>query len=161
MKLLIKDGIVLDPSKNLHQQLDILIENSKIVKIAKKIVSKDKILTINAKNYIVCPGLIDIHTHLREPGNEEEETIATGTKSAAAGGFTTIFCMPNTNPPIDNQATVELVMLKAKNEGIINVLPVGCVTKQRKGEELTEIGELKNAGVVAISDDGSPVKNSR
>ncbi len=161
MKLLIKDGIVLDPSKNLHQQLDILIENSKIVKIAKKIVSKDKILTINAKNYIVCPGLIDIHTHLREPGNEEEETIATGTKSAAAGGFTTIFCMPNTNPPIDNQATVELVMLKAKNEGIINVLPVGCVTKQRKGEELTEIGELKNAGVVAISDDGSPVKNSK
>jgi dihydroorotase len=161
MKLLIKNGIVVEPSKNLQQQLDILIENGKIIRIAKKIELKEKIETIDAKNYIVSPGLIDIHTHLREPGNEDEETIATGTRAAAAGGFTTIFCMPNTNPPIDNQATVELVMLKAKNEGLINVLPVGCITKQRKGEELTEIGELKNAGVVAISDDGSSVKNSK
>ncbi len=161
MKLLIKNGIVVEPSKKLQQQLDVLIDNGKIVKIAKKIDLKEKTEIINAKNCIVCPGLIDIHTHLREPGNEEEETIATGTKSAAAGGFTTVFCMPNTNPPIDNQATVELVMLKAKNEGVINVLPIGCITKQRKGEELTEIGELKNAGVVAISDDGSPVKNSK
>jgi len=161
MKLLIKNGIVVEPAKNLQQQLDILIENGKIIRIAKKIELKEKIEIIDAKNYIVSPGLIDIHTHLREPGNEDEETIATGTKAAAAGGFTTIFCMPNTNPPIDNQATVELVMLKAKNEGLINVLPVGCITKQRKGEELTEIGELKNAGVVAISDDGSSVKNSK
>ena len=161
MKLLIKNGIVVEPAKNLQQQLDILIENGKIIRIAKKIELKEKIENIDAKNYIVSPGLIDIHTHLREPGNEDEETIATGTKAAAAGGFTTIFCMPNTNPPIDNQATVELVMLKAKNEGLINVLPVGCITKQRKGEELTEIGELKNAGVVAISDDGSSVKNSK
>jgi dihydroorotase len=161
MKLLIKNGIIVEPSKNLQQQLDILIENDKIIRIAKKIELKEKIETIDAKNYILSPGLIDIHTHLREPGNEDEETIATGTRAAAAGGFTTIFCMPNTNPPIDNQATVELVMLKAKNEGLINVLPVGCITKQRKGEELTEIGELKNAGVVAISDDGSSVKNSK
>ena len=161
MKLLIKNGIVVEPSKNLQQQVDILIENGKIIRIAKKIELKEKIETIDAKNYVVSPGLIDIHTHLREPGNEDEETIATGTRAAAAGGFTTIFCMPNTNPPIDNQATVELVMLKAKNEGLINVLPVGCITKQRKGEELTEIGELKNAGVVAISDDGSSVKNSK
>jgi dihydroorotase len=161
MKLLIKNGIIVEPAKNLQQQLDILIENGKIIRIAKKIELKEKIEIIDAKNYIVSPGLIDIHTHLREPGNEDEETIATGTKAAAAGGFTTIFCMPNTNPPIDNQATVELVMLKAKNEGLINVLPVGCITKQRKGEELTEIGELKNAGVVAISDDGSSVKNSK
>jgi dihydroorotase len=161
MKLLIKNGIIVEPAKNLQQQLDILIENGKIIRIAKKIELKEKIETIDAKNYIVSSGLIDIHTHLREPGNEDEETIATGTRAAAAGGFTTIFCMPNTNPPIDNQATVELVMLKAKNEGLINVLPVGCITKQRKGEELTEIGELKNAGVVAISDDGSSVKNSK
>jgi len=161
MKLLIKNGIIVEPAKNLQQQLDMLIENGKIIRIAKKIELKEKIETIDAKNYIVSPGLIDIHSHLREPGNEDEETIATGTRAAAAGGFTTIFCMPNTNPPIDNQATVELVMLKAKNEGLINVLPVGCITKQRKGEELTEIGELKNAGVVAISDDGSSVKNSK
>jgi len=161
MKLLIKNGIIVEPAKNLQQQLDILIENGKIIRIAKKIELKEKIEIIDAKNYIVSPGLIDIHTHLREPGNEDEETIATGTRAAAAGGFTTIFCMPNTNPPIDNQATVELVMLKARNEGLINVLPVGCITKQRKGEELTEIGELKNAGVVAISDDGSSVKNSK
>jgi dihydroorotase len=105
MKLLIKNGIVAEPAKNLQQQLDILIENGKIIRIAKKIELKEKIETIDAKNYIVSPGLIDIHTHLREPGNEDEETIATGTRAAAAGGFTTIFCMPNTNPPIDNQAT--------------------------------------------------------
>ncbi|MCX7716187.1 MAG: dihydroorotase [Endomicrobia bacterium] len=159
-KMIIKNGIVIEPSKNLQQKLDILIENGKIIKIAENIKSNN-IQTIDAKNLVVTAGLIDIHTHLREPGNEEEETIASGTKSASAGGFTSIFSMPNTNPPIDDQAAVEFVMLKAKNEGVINVFPVGCITKQLKGEELTEIGELKKAGVVAISDDGHSVKNSK
>lgn len=164
MKLLIKNGIVIEPSKNLEKKLDILIENGKITKIEENLkVIKNRQLykIIDAKNNYVSAGFIDIHTHLREPGNEEEETINSGTKAAAAGGFTSVFCMPNTNPPIDDQAAVEFVMLKTKNEGIINVFPVGCVTKLRKGEELTEIGELKKAGVVAISDDGEPVENSK
>ncbi|MCX7957070.1 MAG: dihydroorotase [Endomicrobia bacterium] len=160
MKILIKNGIVIEPSKNLQKKLDLLIENNKITRISDKIVDKNAHL-IDAKDLIVSAGLIDIHTHLREPGNEEEETISYGTKAAAAGGITSIFCMPNTNPPIDDQSKVEFVMLKTKNEGVVNVFPIGCVTKQRKGEELTEIGELKNAGVVAISDDGSPITNSK
>lgn len=159
-KLIIKNGIVVDPAKNLYKKLDILIENGKIIKIAPKI-SQSNAKVIDAKNLIVTAGLIDIHTHLREPGNEEEETIASGTRAASAGGFTSIFCMPNTSPPVDDQAAVEFILLKAKNEGVINVFPVGCITKQLKGEELTEIGELKKAGVVAISDDGKPVKNSK
>lgn len=160
MKLLIKNGLVIDPAQNIEKKLDILVENTKIVELKDKINTKADI-TIDAKNYIVCPGLIDIHAHLREPGNEEEETIASGTKSAAAGGITSLFCMPNTSPPIDDQTSVEFVMLKAKSEGVVNVFPVGAVTKNRQGEELTEIGELKKVGVVAISDDGEPISNSK
>ncbi|MCS7231512.1 MAG: dihydroorotase [Elusimicrobiota bacterium] len=161
MKLLIKNAIVVEPSKNLEKKQDILIENGKIIEIKENIKLTQPHKQINANNFYVSAGFIDIHTHLREPGNEEEETINSGTKAAAAGGFTSVFCMPNTNPPIDDQAAVEFIMLKAKNEGLINVYPVGCVTKLRKGEELTEIGELKKAGVVAISDDGEPVENSK
>lgn len=161
VKLLIKNGFVIEPSKNLQKKLDILVENGKIVKLANNIKHDRFTQILDVRNLIVVPGLIDIHTHLREPGNEEEETIASGTQSAAAGGFTSIFSMPNTNPPVDDQAAVEFILLKAKNEGVINVFPVGCITKQQKGEELTEIGELKKAGVVAISDDGNPVKNSK
>ncbi|MCX7940203.1 MAG: dihydroorotase [Endomicrobia bacterium] len=160
MKILIKNGIVLDPEQDIEKKLDILIENGKITKIAEKINLKPNLI-INAKSYIVSPGLIDIHTHLREPGNEEEETIASGTIAAAAGGITSVFCMPNTQPPIDDQTSVEFVMLKAKSEGVVNVFPVGAITKNRQGEELTEIGELKKAGVVAISDDGEPISNSK
>jgi len=160
MKLLIKNGILIEPSKNIEEKLDLLIENGKIVKITDKINLKN-VETIDAKNCVVSAGLIDIHTHLREPGNEEKETIASGTKAAACGGITSVFCMPNTNPPIDDQASVEFVMLKAKSEGVVNVFPVGAVTKNRQGEELTEIGELKKAGVVAISDDGEPISSSK
>ncbi len=160
MKLLIKNGILIDSSKNLQKKLDILIDNGKIVKILEKINLKN-VDVIDARNCIVSAGLIDIHTHLREPGYEEKETISSGTKAAASGGITSIFCMPNTNPPIDDQASVEFAMLKAKSEGVINVFPVGSVTKNRQGEEITEIGELKKAGVVAISDDGEPVSNSK
>lgn len=160
MKILIKNGIVIDPSQNIEQKLDVLIDNGKIIELKNKINIKVDTV-IDAKNYIVCPGLIDIHAHLREPGNEEEETIASGTKAAAAGGITSLFCMPNTIPPIDDQTSVEFVMLKAKSEGVVNVFPVGAVTKNRQGEELTEIGELKKAGVVAISDDGEPISNSK
>ncbi len=161
MKILIKNGFVVDPSQKLEKKLDLLIENGKIIKLLSKINRSKGAKVIDAKNCVVCPGLIDIHTHLREPGHEEEETIATGTRAAAAGGITTVFCMPNTHPVIDNQTTVEFILLKAKKEGVVNVFPVGSITKGILGEELSEIGELKKAGVVGVTDDGEPVMNSK
>ena len=116
---------------------------------------------IDAENLIACPGFIDLHCHLRDPGFEEKETIATGTRAAARGGFTTVCCMPNTEPPIDNRSVVDYVKNKAAQEGAVRVLPIGCITKGRKGEALAEMGELAQAGVVAFSDDGNPVMNSR
>ena len=161
MDILIKNGRVIDPANKVDRVTSILISEDKIEKIGN--IEKNKlsgVKIIDAKNKIVIPGIIDIHTHLREPGHEEEETIATGTRSAATGGVTSIFCMPNTHPVIDNQTTVEFILLKAKNEGIVNVFPVGAITKGLSGEDLTEIGELRKAGVVSISDDGNPVMDA-
>ncbi len=165
MKLLIKNGRVIDPASKFDKNTDILVEDGKISKIGKlsnqpanQPISQLKI--INAKGKLVIPGLIDMHTHLREPGHEEEETIATGTRAAAKGGITTVCCMPNTHPVIDDQTTVEFILLKAQNEGVVNVLPIGAITKGSLGEELSEIGELKKAGITAISDDGNPVMNT-
>ncbi|MDR2436881.1 MAG: amidohydrolase family protein, partial [Endomicrobium sp.] len=110
---------------------------------------------------MAVPGLIDVHAHLREPGQEGKETIYTGTRSAAKGGITTVLCMPNTKPPIDNAPTVEFIILKAKNEGIVNVFPIGCATKGSLGVELSEIGVLKKTGIIAVSDDGSPIMSSQ
>ena len=109
---------------------------------------------------LVTPGLVDIHVHLREPGFEYKETIATGTLSAVAGGVTSVACMPNTNPPIDDQAIVYFIKAKAEKEGHCHVFPVGCISKRREGAEMAEIGELKKAGAVALSDDGAPVMNA-
>jgi len=159
MKTLIKGGRVIDPANNFDKQADVLIEDGKIIAVTKNIkIIADK--TIDATNLIVVPGLIDVHTHLREPGREEAETIATGTCAAAKGGFTTVLCMPNTKPALDNAPAVEFILLKAQKEGLVNVHPIGCITRGSAGEELAEIGVLKKAGVVAISDDGSPVSNS-
>ncbi len=116
---------------------------------------------IEAQNRILCPGFIDLHCHLRDPGLEEKETIATGTAAAARGGFTTVCCMPNTDPPIDNCSVVDYVKKKAAAEGVVRVLPIGCITKGRKGESLAEMGELAQAGVIGFSDDGNSVMNSR
>jgi len=163
MKLLIKGGRVIDPASKTDKIADVLIEDSKIVSIGKPSAVSHQpsaIKVIDAKGKIVIPGLIDLHTHLREPGHEEEETIATGTRAAAKGGITTVCCMPNTHPVIDDQTTVEFILLKAKNEGVVTVLPIGAITKGSLGEELSEIGELKKAGIVAISDDGEAVMNS-
>lgn len=159
MKLLIKNGLVIDPANKIEDKLDILIENGKIVKISKNI-SDGKAKIIDAKDKIVAPGFIDMHTHLREPGYEYKETIESGSQAAAKGGYTTICCMPNTNPPIDNQAMVEFIKLKSRQIGIVDVLPIGTITKGREGKELSPIGELYNAGAVAISDDGDCVANS-
>ncbi|MEW6556921.1 MAG: dihydroorotase [Elusimicrobiota bacterium] len=163
MNLLILNGLVVDPANRICKKADILVENGKIVKIGKIQNAKCQMpnaKVIDAKNKIVTPGLIDIHTHLREPGHSDEETIASGTRAAASGGFTTIFAMPNTHPPIDSVTGVKFVLMTAMHEGIVNVLPVGAITKGQKGEELAEIGKMKNAGIVAISDDGKPVMNA-
>lgn len=160
MKLLIKNGHVIDPATKTDGIMDVLIADGKIVEVKQKI-SENDCKVIDASKKYVIPGLIDVHTHLREPGHEEEETIASGTRAAAKGGVTTILCMPNTHPPLDNAPAVEFVLLKAQKEGLINVYPIGCITKESAGAELAEIGVLKKAGVIAISDDGNPVMNSQ
>lgn len=159
MKLLVKGGRVVDPAAGLDGVRDLLIENGKIAALRQRISDKGAEV-INARGKVVCPGLIDMHTHLREPGREDEETIETGTRAAAAGGFTSLACMANTTPVIDNQGTVEFIYSQARRTGVVNVYPIGSVTKGLRGEELSEIGELKHSGVVAISDDGEPVRNS-
>ena len=116
---------------------------------------------LDAKGLIVCPGFVDLHCHLRQPGYEHKETIATGTAAAAAGGYTTVCCMPNTNPPIDNKAVVDFIKLTAITDGSARVLPIGCITEARNGKELSNLGELIEAGVVALSDDGSPVSDAQ
>jgi dihydroorotase len=150
----------------MNQVADLVIDEGKITQLGKGIpiviVSEAKQpLVIDATGWAVCPGFIDLHCHLREPGFEEKETIATGTKAAAAGGFVAVCCMANTNPPIDNRAMVEWVKQKASREGVVHVFPIGCVTRDRKGEELCDMAELAEAGVVAFSDDGAPVVSSQ
>ena len=159
-KLLIKNGRVVDPSHSFDERADVLIEAGRVKRVAGTISAPDAV-KIDAKGKVVIPGLIDIHPHLREPGHEEEETIASGTRAAARGGVTTVFCMPNTHPPLDNAPAVEFILMKAQKEGLVNVFPIGCITKGSEGNELAEIGILKRAGIIAISDDGRPVMNSQ
>lgn len=160
MKLLIKNGTVIDTVKKAESTADVLIADGLIAEVGRGIASAGA-QVMDAAGKKVIPGLIDVHTHLREPGNEEEETIASGARAAAHGGVTTVFCMPNTLPPIDNAPSVEFILLKAQKEGCVNVFPIGCITKGSQGEELAEIGVLKRTGVVGISDDGNPVMNSQ
>ncbi len=162
MALLIKKGRVIDPASGTDDVLDILIEDGKIKDLQKKITRPKTagVEQIDAAGLIVVPGLIDMHTHLREPGYEYKETIQTGSWAAAAGGFTTIVCMANTNPVNDNASVTNFILDKAVKEACVNVLPVGSITKELKGELLTEIGELKEAGIVAVSDDGVTVKSA-
>lgn len=159
MKLLIKNGHIVNAGKGVNGIFDILIEDGKIVEIGKDfdITGGD---LIDASGKYVLPGLVDAHCHLRDPGYEYKEDIETGTRSAAKGGFTSIACMPNTNPIIDNESVIRYISGKAKQDGLVNVYPIGAITKGQKGEELAEIGELKFAGAVAISDDGRPVKST-
>ncbi len=158
MSMLIQNGRVIDPANNIDDTLDILIQDGQIAEVGKGLkVKADE--TIDAKGKLVTPGLVDIHVHLRDPGLEYKEDIISGTASAAAGGFTSIACMPNTKPVIDNKAIVRYVIDKAKNEGSANVFPVGSITKGSKGETLAEMGELKEEGCVGFSDDGGPVSN--
>jgi dihydroorotase len=153
--LLIKNGRVLDPSQNLDRVTNLLLRDGKVAGFDVAANGQDKI--IDAAGLIVTPGLIDMHVHLREPGREEDETIETGTAAAVAGGFTSIACIPNTNPPIDTQATVEFIQHQAARADNCNVYVVACVSKGREGRELAEIGRLVESGAVAFSDDGAPV----
>jgi len=159
MKLLIKNGRVIDPSQQLDESLDVLISDGKIAKCGKSIPQNDA-QVIDASKKIVVPGLIDIHVHLREPGQEHKETIATGTLAAARGGFATMACMPNTIPVIDDEATIRFVANKTAAGGKTNVLVIASLTKKAKGEEIADFGELREAGAVALSDDAFPVMNS-
>ena len=159
MKILIQNGQVIDPASKTNGIMDILIENGIISKMEKNITDKADTI-INAEGNWVTPGLIDVHVHLREPGYEYKETMATGTRSAAKGGFTTICCMPNTSPVCDSDIMVEYIKLKAQREGVIHVLPIGAITKGQNGEELSNIGKMAKAGACAISEDGKSVPSS-
>lgn len=158
VELIIRNGRVIDPSQGVDEVTDVRIADGRIVGIGKS--DDDASEVIDASGQIVCPGLIDMHVHLREPGQEDEETIATGSAAAVAGGFTSIACMPNTDPAIDTEAMVEFVYRQSKRAGLCNVYPIGAVTKSREGKELAEIGTMVRAGAVAFSDDGCGVSNS-
>jgi len=157
-KILIRGGRVIDPSQSIDRVANLLIDGGKIVGLDQRPAGDEEV--IDATGKIVAPGLIDMHVHLREPGNEEDETIATGTAAALAGGFTSIACVPNTDPPIDTQGTVALVRGKATAADHCNVFVIACVSHNRAGKELAEIGQLVEAGAVAFSDDGSPVSDA-
>ncbi|MEA3254067.1 MAG: dihydroorotase [Chloroflexota bacterium] len=158
--MLIQGGRILDPSLGIDQVGDLLIDGGKVVQLG-SVISQGEVEKIDAAGLVVSPGFVDLHCHLREPGFEDKETIATGTRAAAAGGFTTICCMGNTNPPLDERAIVDWVKQKADKEGLVDVLPIGCITRERKGKELCDMAELADAGVIAFSDDGNPVSNSQ
>ncbi|MBR7164140.1 MAG: dihydroorotase [Clostridia bacterium] len=158
MKILIKGGRVMNPATGFDSVCDVYIIDGIVEKIGADITEQaDK--AIDATGKIVAPGLIDMHTHLREPGQEYKEDIKSGTRAAAQGGFTSVACMPNTSPVLDNAPLVEFVKNKAAKEGCVNVYPIGAVSKGQKGEQLAEIGDMKEAGAVAVSDDGRPVSN--
>ncbi len=161
MNLLITNARVLDPSQELDATLDVLIEDGTISRVDRKIKAPAGVETIDATGLVAAPGFIDLHTHLREPGQEHKETISTGTRAAVAGGYTAVCAMANTLPPNDERAVTEMVVAEAARNGWCRVYPVGAVSKGLKGEELAELADLRGAGCVAVSDDGKPVWNAQ
>ena len=160
MNILLKNGTVIDYASNTNTKLDVLIENDIIVKIAENIdVQADRV--IDCTGYYIMPGMIDVHCHLREPGGEHKETIETGSKSAVAGGFTTICPMPNTNPTPDSAIVLQQILERAKEVNLCNILPYSSVTRGEKGQELVDFKSQLEAGAIAFSDDGMPVENAR
>jgi dihydroorotase len=158
-RILLTGGRVIDPESGRDEEADVLIHGNRIAKIGsirQTVVKSDQL--VKAKGLLIAPGLVDLHAHLREPGREDEETIASGSRAAAKGGYTTVCCMPNTEPPLDDQGKIRLVYERATPNA--RVFPIGTVSKGREGKELTEVGDLFRAGAVAVSDDGSPVANA-
>lgn len=160
MSMLIKNGRVIDPHQNIEGHKDLLVQGKHIVGLFPKGKGPKSVKFIDAANCLVMPGLVDMHTHLREPGYEYKETISTGTRAAVKGGFTTVCCMPNTNPVNDNISVTEFILEKAAKEGSCRVYPIAAITVGQKGEALTELEALLKAGCLAFSDDGRPVMNS-
>jgi dihydroorotase len=158
--LLLTGGRVIDPANKFDSSADVLIIDGKISAVGKNLSTPKGIEIFDASREIICPGLIDLHVHLREPGQTAKENLATGTAAAARGGFTSVVCMPNTSPAIDNSGTVALIRERAAREGVVNVFVAGAITKNIAGEELAQIGSLKKAGIVAITDDGHCVQNN-
>src|SRR5690349_11285241 len=156
MKRVLKGGRVVDPANGRDGVFDILIDGDRIARVGKDIPADGAVLVEVPAGFIVCPGLIDMHVHLREPGQEHKETVATGVASAVAGGFTAVACMPNTSPINDNAGVTEYILKKAAAAGLARVYPIGAVSRGSDGEQLADIGELRAACCVAISDDGRP-----
>jgi len=159
MRLLIQNGRVIDPSQDYDAKADVLIEDGRIAEVGKKLRATGDV--IDAAGLIVVPGFIDLHTHLREPGQEHKETIATGTRAAVAGGYTAVCAMANTVPPNDERAVTEMIIAEAARNGACRVYPIGAVSRGLNGEELAEFADLRAAGCVAVSDDGKPVANAQ
>jgi dihydroorotase len=158
--LLLRGGRVVDPSLELDEKLDVLLVDGRVAKVGKRVAAPEDALVKDCKDLVVAPGLIDVHVHLREPGEEHKETIATGAAAAAAGGFTAVCAMPNTDPPIDDPAAVGYVASEGRRAGAARVYPVGCISVGRQGARMALVGEMVEAGAVAITDDGSPVMDS-
>ena len=159
-RLLITGGRVVDPSQQIDATLDVLLKDGVVERLGEGLSARGA-EPIGAKGLVVCPGFIDLHTHLREPGREDKETIATGTRAAAAGGFTAVCAMPNTQPVNDTAGITRAIVEKARVEGAVRVYPIGAITRGQQGAELAEYGDLQEAGCVAVSDDGKPVASAR
>ena len=160
MSLLLRGGRVVDPSQDLDRRTDVLIEDGKVAGVG-NVATRKTSEAIDVGGCVVAPGFVDMHVHLREPGREDKETILTGSRAAAAGGFTSIVCMPNTTPVNDNAAITRFILERAAEAGLVNVYPTGAITLGSRGEQLAEIGEMHSAGIVAITDDGRPVQDSQ
>jgi dihydroorotase len=159
-RLLIKGGRVVDPAVGLDDDRDVLVDEGVVQDVGKRIASRGAEV-IDAAGLVVCPGFIDVHTHLREPGREDKETIATGTRAAAAGGYTAVCAMPNTDPVNDTAGITRLILERARDAASVRVYPIGAITRGSRGEDLAEYGDLRDAGCVAVSDDGRPVVSAR
>src|SRR6476619_2442226 len=158
MKRLFKGGRIVDPANGRDGMFDLLIDGGRVARVGRDLPHDGDIVVVDIPaGFVVCPGLIDMHVHLREPGQEHKETVATGTAAAVAGGFTAVACMPNTSPVNDNAGVTAYILTKAAEANLARVYPIGAVSRGQAGEQLADIAELRRAGCVAVSDDGRPV----